>query len=98
MLFVLHNPRYGGAYFYGRNRRLTDIEGRHRTVARPREEWTVFIPEAHEGYISLEAFEANQARLAANAAARGGAEGRARSGRARPCCRARWSVGVAGGE
>ena len=98
VLFVLHNPRYGGAYFYGRNRRLTDIEGRHRTVARPREEWTVFIPEAHEGYISLEAFEANQARLAANAAARGGAEGRARSGRARPCCRARWSVGVAGGE
>jgi DNA invertase Pin-like site-specific DNA recombinase len=71
VLFVLHNPRYAGAYFYGRRRRLTDIDGRHRSVAKPREEWTVFIPGAHEGYISFEAFDANQARLAANAAAHG---------------------------
>lgn len=71
VLFVLHNPRYAGAYFYGRRRQLTDVNGRHHTVIKPREEWTVFIPGAHEGYITLEQFEANQARLAANAAARG---------------------------
>ena len=70
-LFVLHNPRYAGAYFYGRRRQVTDINGRARSVVKPREEWTVFIPGAHAGYISLERFEANQDRLAANAAARG---------------------------
>ena len=70
-LFVLHNPRYAGAYVYGRHRDVTDVDGRTHTVAKPRAEWTVFIPGAHAGYISLEQFEANQATLAANAAARG---------------------------
>jgi DNA invertase Pin-like site-specific DNA recombinase len=71
VLSTLHNPRYAGAYFYGRRRQVRDAEGRHRSVAKPRQEWTVFIPGAHEGYISLERFEANQVRLAANAAAHG---------------------------
>jgi hypothetical protein len=70
-LFVLHNPRYAGAYVYGRRREVTDVDGRSHTVIKPRDEWTVFIPDAHDGYISLERFEANQAILAANAAARG---------------------------
>ena len=71
VLFVLHNPRYAGAYFYGRRRQFSDVGGRTHTVIKPREEWTVFIPDAHAGYISLERFEANQALLAANAASRG---------------------------
>ncbi|MFN2505343.1 MAG: recombinase family protein, partial [Acidimicrobiales bacterium] len=71
VLFVLHNPRYAGAYFYGRRRQVTDPNGRAHSIIKPREEWTVFIPGAHAGYISLERFEANQARLAANAASRG---------------------------
>jgi len=71
VLFVLHNPRYAGAYFYGRRRDVRDVEGRHHTVIKPREEWTVFIPGAHDGYLTLPQFEANQARLAANAAAHG---------------------------
>jgi DNA invertase Pin-like site-specific DNA recombinase len=70
-LFVLHNPRYAGAYFYGRRRQITDIEGRTRTVVKPREEWTTLIPGAHPGYISWDQYEANQDRLAANAAAHG---------------------------
>jgi hypothetical protein len=37
----------------------------------PREEWISFIPDAHPGYITLDQFEANRARLAANAAAHG---------------------------
>jgi DNA invertase Pin-like site-specific DNA recombinase len=71
VLFTLHNPRYAGAYFYGRRRQFRDLEGRHRHIRKPREDWTVFIPGAHPGYISMETFEANQARLAANAAAHG---------------------------
>ena len=38
VLFTLHNPRYAGAYFYGRRKQLTDINGHTRTVdqaARP---------------------------------------------------------------
>jgi DNA invertase Pin-like site-specific DNA recombinase len=70
-LFVLHNPRYAGAYFYGRRRQVTDAEGNHRTIVKPREEWTTLIPGAHPGYISWEQFETNQATLTANAAARG---------------------------
>lgn len=70
-LFVLHNPRYAGAYFYGRRRQLTDAAGHHRTVVKAREDWTTLIPGAHPGYISWEQFETNQATLTANAAARG---------------------------
>ncbi len=71
VLFVLHNPRYAGAYFYGRQRQVRTAEGHNRTVLKARDEWTVFIPGAHEGYISLERFEENQRRLAANASAHG---------------------------
>lgn len=71
VLFVLHNPRYAGAYFYGRRRQVTDAAGNHRTVVKAREEWTTLIPGAHPGYISWEQFETNQATLTANAAARG---------------------------
>ncbi len=70
-LFVLHNPRYAGAYCYGRRRQVTDAEGNHRALVKPREDWTTLIPGAHPGYISWEQFETNQATLTANAAARG---------------------------
>jgi len=70
-LFVLHNPRYAGAYFYGRRRQVTDIDGHSTTVNKPREEWTVLIPDAHPGYIGFDQYERNQATLAANAAFRG---------------------------
>jgi len=71
VLFVLHNPRYAGAYFYGRRRQVTDAQGNHRTIVKPRQDWTTLIPGAHPGYISWEQFETNQATLIANAAARG---------------------------
>jgi DNA invertase Pin-like site-specific DNA recombinase len=71
VLKVLHNPRYAGAYCYGRQRHYTDADGHHHTIARARDEWTVLIPGAHPGYISWEQYEANLATLAANAAAHG---------------------------
>jgi DNA invertase Pin-like site-specific DNA recombinase len=71
VLFVLHNPRYAGAYFYGRRRQVTDADGHHRTIVKPREDWTTLIPAAHPGYISWEQFETNEATLIANAASRG---------------------------
>ena len=44
---------------------------RRVTTVLPREEWISFIPGAHPGYITLDQYEANLARLAANAAAHG---------------------------
>ena len=68
---TLHNPRYAGAYCYGRKRHLAAPNGTVRTITKPREEWTVLLPDAHPGYITFTQFEANQATLAANAAAHG---------------------------
>jgi len=70
-LFVLHNPRYAGAYFYGR-RAHRQSGGKHTTISKPREERITLIPGAHDGYITWEHYEANQRQLTANAAARGG--------------------------
>ena len=72
VLKVLHNPRYAGAYCYGRARHYQDAGGRYHAVARPRDEWITLIPGAHPGYISFGQYEANLAVLAANTAAHGG--------------------------
>jgi DNA invertase Pin-like site-specific DNA recombinase len=71
VLNVLHNPRYAGAYCYGRSRHYQDADGRYHTTARPRDQWITLIPGAHPGYLSFAQYEANLAALAANAAAHG---------------------------
>ena len=71
VLRVLHNPRYAGAFTYGRTTHPLLPGGKASTRHLPREEWTSFIPGAHPGYITLDQHEANIARLAANAAAHG---------------------------
>jgi DNA invertase Pin-like site-specific DNA recombinase len=69
VLRTLHNPRYAGAFVYGRLRTRKNAEGRTRFEKVPRDQWTALIPDAHSGYITWEQFESNQAALAANAAA-----------------------------
>jgi DNA invertase Pin-like site-specific DNA recombinase len=71
VLRVLHNPRYAGAFCFGRHREVPRPGGTTRTQTLPREEWIALIPGAHPGYITLEEFDANQARLAESAAAHG---------------------------
>ena len=71
VLHVLHNPRYAGALTYGRHREQLLPGGKRSSITVPREEWISFIPGAHPGYITLDQWEANTARLAANAAAHG---------------------------
>lgn len=71
VLPVLHNPRYAGAFVYGRRTDGRRPDGTITTRVRPREEWTVLITDAHVGYLTWQQFEANQTRLAANAAAHG---------------------------
>jgi DNA invertase Pin-like site-specific DNA recombinase len=71
VLQVLHNPRYAGAFAYGRRRQRRKPDGRTRHSLQPREAWTALIPGAHPGYITWEQYEDNLARLAEYAQARG---------------------------
>ena len=82
ILQVLHNPRYAGAFVYGRVRTRRLPDGKHSTIKVPRSEWQFVIPGVHVGYISWEQFETNQKRLAENALGFGAARkaGPAREG------------------
>ena len=71
VLRILHNPRYAGAFTFGRHRDIKLPGGKLSRTVLPREEWISFIPGAHPGYITLDQYDANRARLAANAAAHG---------------------------
>jgi DNA invertase Pin-like site-specific DNA recombinase len=67
---ILHNPRYAGAFVYGRYRVVpTATANRTTHVLRvARENWQVLIPNAHPGYISWDEFERNQTTLKQNLA------------------------------
>jgi len=68
VLGILHNPRYAGAFVFGQTRqRKVRIGGQLRYRRLKREDWSVFLPNMHRGYISWEEFEANQAKLLDNA-------------------------------
>jgi DNA invertase Pin-like site-specific DNA recombinase len=70
-LELLHNPRYTGAFVFGRMRTRMRPNGKPEVVPVPRENWHTLIPNAHEGYISWEEFERNLKQLRENAQAIG---------------------------
>jgi len=70
-LQVLHNPRYAGAYCYGRTRERRRGSGGPLVKRLPMAEWTVLVQGAHPGYITWEQFEGNQRRLQENCPASG---------------------------
>ena len=70
-LQLLHNPRYAGAFFFGRFRSRKLADGTMKVEALPRNEWLTLLPGAHEGYISWEEYETNQRRLREQAQAQG---------------------------
>src|SRR5258705_11797450 len=67
---VLSNPAYAGAYAYGKSRREVslDVTGARKKRVRklPRSQWSVFIPNHHEGFIDMATYEANRTRITAN--------------------------------
>src|SRR6266516_5472036 len=69
---MLHSPVYAGIYAYGRRRvdPRRQVPGRPSTgrVVRAEDEWLVAIPGVLPAYTTVEAYHANLARLAANAA------------------------------
>jgi len=82
VLRTLHNPRYAGAFVYGRRKQSTTPDGKVTLHELPREQWISLIPDTHPGYITFERFETNQQLLAQNARAHGTdrASGPAREG------------------
>jgi DNA invertase Pin-like site-specific DNA recombinase len=67
---ILRNPAYAGIYAYGRS----TLDARRRQAGRPftgrvrqpRERWAVFLPGVLPAYISVEQYERNMQRMAAN--------------------------------
>ena len=66
---LLHNPRYAGAYTFGRGRWRKPPDGRTTRERLPREQWRVFLRDAHAGYLSWAEHERIQCRLRAHALA-----------------------------
>ena len=71
LLYVLRNPRYAGAFVYGRRRGKMQVNGRINVKMLPVAEWQCVFPESHVGYITWDRYLANQKRLAQNATAFG---------------------------
>jgi DNA invertase Pin-like site-specific DNA recombinase len=64
---ILKNPRYAGAYYYGRLRSRKNVDGSTSYFKAPRDEWIVLIKDAHPGYITWEQYEENLHRMQQNA-------------------------------
>jgi hypothetical protein len=64
---VLRNPRYAGAFAYGRRTQQGVTANGKQVVERlPQEKWQPFLPGIHQGYISFDVYEKNQRQLAEN--------------------------------
>jgi excisionase family DNA binding protein len=74
LLSMLKNPAYAGAYAYGRSKASVRIEKGRKKIIRTklqRENWEVLIIDRHDGYISWNDYQSNQALIANNANAKG---------------------------
>ena len=69
-LQILHNPRYAGAFVFGRTQTRRKPHGGDAFRKQPRDQW-ILLPDMHAGYISWAQYEENQRRLRENAQAHG---------------------------
>ena len=64
---TLNNPRYAGAYVYGRRRYRRSADGKKKVLRKLQfSEWLACIPNAHPGYITWERFQENLKILETN--------------------------------
>jgi len=66
VLHILHNPRYAGAFVYGRTRWRRTPEGAHVSTRLPENEWHTLLRDAHAAYITWEQYQDNQRQLRQN--------------------------------
>ena len=55
-LRTLKNPRYAGAFAFGRSQTRRTPQGTEQRVQLPRERWHTLIRDAHPGYISWDEY------------------------------------------
>jgi DNA invertase Pin-like site-specific DNA recombinase len=70
-LQVLRNPRYAGAYVFGRSRVYRTKHGTNATRPLPQDQWQVLLLDAFTGYITWQQYQDNRRRLRENARAYG---------------------------
>ncbi|MGH2478288.1 MAG: recombinase zinc beta ribbon domain-containing protein, partial [Ktedonobacteraceae bacterium] len=70
-LKVLRNPRYAGAFCFGRTRTTKQLDGSHHTQAVPQDQWQFLLRDVHVGYLTWEEYEANLHQLQQNRPAYG---------------------------
>ena len=67
---MIENPIYGGAYAYGKTGATVGYAangvGAKTRCRKARAEWIALKPDAHEGYVSWERFEAIRAMVSSN--------------------------------
>lgn len=71
VLQILHNPRYAGAFVFGRRRTYKRANGTTGHIQLPRDQWHALLLDVHPAYISWQEFEENQVRLQENTRTRG---------------------------
>jgi len=71
VLDILHNPRYTGAFVFGRGRTYKRPNGTLGYRKLSQDQWDVLIHDAHPGYITWQEYEENERRLKENATAFG---------------------------
>jgi DNA invertase Pin-like site-specific DNA recombinase len=60
---VLRNPRYAGAFVFGRMKTCKRLTGPPTVKPVPQEDWHTLIPDAHPGYISWQQYQDNCRKL-----------------------------------
>lgn len=63
---MLHNPRYAGAYAYGRRKYRKTVNGVKVSPIQDIDDWTACIPNSHPGYITWEQYQENLSILKNN--------------------------------
>jgi DNA invertase Pin-like site-specific DNA recombinase len=71
VLQTLHNPRYAGAFVFGRFRVRKSSNGRDGYQTLPQDQWHTLLPDTHPGYITWEQYQRNQKTLRECAQAHG---------------------------
>jgi len=70
-VYLLRNPRYAGAFVYGRSKSRRRADGSWHTHWKPLDEWDTVIPDAHPGYITWQQYNDHLRTLESCAKAHG---------------------------
>ncbi len=66
VISCLRNPRYAGAFVYGRTQTRRRADGGTRRTKLARDDWEVLLLDQHPGYLEWAEYERNLAQLEAN--------------------------------